>query len=147
MNRMKEMLKKLLNQDRWKNTGLKSGKKKDYSTMTLEQKKSPSHLAVDKAINDDNSVMSNSTSKKKRMLMQEVVQSDPLRFFGGAITSSRLLSAAREENPNATVFGYGDPGSEKTYTMQGTNLLPRPRIEIKAYPIYMSENRKGRQQS
>uniref|UniRef100_A0A6N2LNF4 Uncharacterized protein n=1 Tax=Salix viminalis TaxID=40686 RepID=A0A6N2LNF4_SALVM len=30
--------------------------------------------------------MSNSTCKKKRMLMQEVVQSDPLRFFGGAIT-------------------------------------------------------------
>ncbi|KAF9686437.1 hypothetical protein SADUNF_Sadunf03G0158400 [Salix dunnii] len=69
--------------------------------------------------------MSDSTSKKKRMLMQEVVQSDPLRFFRGAITSSRLLSATQEENPNATVFGYGDTGSEKTYTMQGTNLLPR----------------------
>uniref|UniRef100_A0A6N2LQI2 Uncharacterized protein n=1 Tax=Salix viminalis TaxID=40686 RepID=A0A6N2LQI2_SALVM len=57
MNRMKEMLKKLLNQDRWKKTCLKSGKKKDYSTITLEQKKSPSHLVVDKAINDDNSVV------------------------------------------------------------------------------------------
>ncbi|KAJ6325978.1 hypothetical protein OIU78_013135 [Salix suchowensis] len=66
MNRMKEMLKKLLNQDRWKNTGLKSGKKKDYSTMTLEQKKSPSHLAVDKAINDDNSVVAmHSTTMEK----------------------------------------------------------------------------------
>ncbi|KAL9386311.1 hypothetical protein Peur_019435 [Populus x canadensis] len=66
--------------------------------------------------------------------MQEVVQSDPLHFFRGAITSSRLLSATKEVNPlipgmfrgnTATVFAYGAPGSEKTYTMLGTNWLPR----------------------
>jgi hypothetical protein len=80
------------------------------------------------------SMKSDSTSKKKRIPMQEVVQSDPLRFFRGAITSSRLLSATKEVNPlipgmfrgsTATVFAYGATGSEKTYTMLGTNLLPR----------------------
>jgi hypothetical protein len=45
------------------------------------------------------SMKSDSTSKKKRIPMQEVVQSDPLHFFRGALTSSRLLSATKEVNP------------------------------------------------
>ncbi|KAG6781710.1 hypothetical protein POTOM_014622 [Populus tomentosa] len=162
------------NQDQWKKTDLKGGKK-DYSTIILEQKKSPNHLVVDKAIKDDNSVRQSSTDEKcehafldreftrkkhvvketeskKRIPMQEVVQSDPLRFFRGAITSSRLLSATKEVNPlipgmfrgsTATVFAYGAAGSEKTSTMLGTNLLPRLMpLALSTILSKMSENRK-----
>ncbi|KAJ6944577.1 hypothetical protein NC652_009826 [Populus alba x Populus x berolinensis] len=95
---------------------------------------------------------SDSTSKKKRIPMQEAVQSDPLRFFRGAITSSRLLGATKEVNPlipgmfrgsTATVFAFGATGSEKTYTMLGTNLLPRLMpLALSTILSKMSENRK-----
>ncbi|KAG6750858.1 hypothetical protein POTOM_045373 [Populus tomentosa] len=52
--------------------------------------------AAEKAAANVVSVKSGSTSKKKRVPLQEVDQSDPLRFFRGASSSSRLLSATEE---------------------------------------------------
>lgn len=52
--------------------------------------------AAEKAAANFVFVKSGSACKKKRVPMQEVDQSDPLRFFRGASTSSRLLSATDE---------------------------------------------------
>ncbi|KAJ6422522.1 hypothetical protein OIU84_027480 [Salix udensis] len=52
--------------------------------------------AAEKAAANFVFVKSGSACKKKRVPMQEVDQSDPLRFFRGASTSSRLLSATEE---------------------------------------------------
>ncbi|XP_011004934.1 PREDICTED: RNA polymerase sigma factor sigB-like [Populus euphratica] len=52
--------------------------------------------AAEKASANVVSVKSGSSSKKKRVPLQEVDQSDPLRFFRGASSSSRLLSATEE---------------------------------------------------
>ncbi|KAJ6693852.1 hypothetical protein OIU85_004620 [Salix viminalis] len=52
--------------------------------------------AAEKSAANVVSVKSGSTSKKKRVPLQEVDQSDPLRFFRGASSSSKLLSATEE---------------------------------------------------
>ncbi|KAF9661276.1 hypothetical protein SADUNF_Sadunf19G0051300 [Salix dunnii] len=52
--------------------------------------------AAEKAAANFVFMKSDSACKKKRVPMQEVDQSDPLRFFRGASTSSRLLSATEE---------------------------------------------------
>ncbi|CAK7341705.1 unnamed protein product [Dovyalis caffra] len=52
--------------------------------------------AAEKAAANVVSVKSGSTSKKKRVPLQEVDHSDPLRFFRGASSSSKLLSATEE---------------------------------------------------
>ena len=52
--------------------------------------------AAEKAAANFVFVKSGSACKKKLVPMQEIDQSDPLRFFRGASTSSRLLSATEE---------------------------------------------------
>ena len=60
------------------------------------ERKAKRSRAAEKAAANVVSVKSGSTSKKKRVPLQEVDQSDPLRFFRGASSSSRLLSATEE---------------------------------------------------
>ncbi|KAF9670333.1 hypothetical protein SADUNF_Sadunf13G0057500 [Salix dunnii] len=60
------------------------------------ERKARRSRAAEKAAANVVSVKSGSTSKKKRVPLQEVDQSDPLRFFRGASSSSKLLSATEE---------------------------------------------------
>jgi phosphate starvation-inducible protein PhoH len=60
------------------------------------QRKAKRARAAEKAAANFVFMKSGSACKKKRVPVQEVDQSDPLRFFRGASTSSRLLSATEE---------------------------------------------------
>ncbi|KAH8480742.1 hypothetical protein Peur_062433 [Populus x canadensis] len=60
------------------------------------QRKAKRARAAEKAAANFVFMKSSSACKKKRVPVQEVDQSDPLRFFRGASTSSRLLSATEE---------------------------------------------------